>query len=532
MVLPSRWDESEGLLVGKGGGPGYATRLTSANIVHPTRASADYAVALAEYKHHQAAERIARIVDRLSELQDVNPNSPTFGTWSWYIEEPLSQMRPPDLNWANFIGARLCELLWDHRSYLTPAGVAKVERALENACVSIINRNVPPAVTNIYVMGIRVTLMAGKLLQRPDFDSYGRACVMKLDAYTRKNGGFSEYNSPVYTVTALVELEGILHYINDPEVVTIVRPLWVWTWQEIASHFHYGTGEWAGPHSRSYTDFLPALQRGQIDVRRGLPITEKIPIIPSRRMMLDCPTECAVFYTPEVPTPRNIHTRFHRFEDTGEEVWGTTWFEKEVCLGSASIANTWAQTHGVIAYWKAGAKPAVFRVRLLKDGADFAAFGLRSAQTKRRTLFVTYPLARGGDKLPTQDWSIGGFECKEIALRLSVEGAVADDRYELICQEWKVVVSTARCMFDGRDVKGQWTTMVNGNLAVLELRLPTGGRINTRTLSDTVFIVAATVAETDQVVHPEPVRVADQPGRVAVSWGDLSVTAPSVPASR
>ena len=62
--------------------------------------------------------RAVAIVDQLLSLQDVDPFSRTYGIWSWYLEEPLSEMAPPDWNWADFCGARLAMILTYHADSL------------------------------------------------------------------------------------------------------------------------------------------------------------------------------------------------------------------------------------------------------------------------------------------------------------------------------------------------------------------------------------------------------------------------------
>lgn len=538
-----RWDETAGLLITKGGGPGYATRTTSAMMVHPTRESATYAVALADYGHPRAAERINRIVMRLADEQDTNPFSLTFGTWPWYVEEPLSEMRPPDLNWANFIGARLCELLWDHGGLLTPEARSKANFVLLNACASIMRRNVGLDYTNVAVMAIRVTGMAGHLLNMPELTSYAVTQMQRFSAYTRQQGGLTEYNSPVYTVLALTELEAIVYYLSDERIHRDASALWRETWETVAFHFHPPTQQWAGPHSRAYMDLLATEGWPMVEERIGRDVPARLRALQRPpKYSIPCPEDLKVYFTDAAPLPRTVRERYRRFADNGDEIWGTTWLAPEACLGSASIAMCWAQAHPVIGYWKGGAKPVVFRARVMKDKFDFASFGMRATQSEGRVLVAAYPLVDAGDRFPNMFRSKDGYEGSELRFRFTVQGAgaqarrIADDKIELSAGGWKAVVSTGPCRYDGRDVTGQWTARTEGDIALAEVPVPLAGRIKPEELKDTLFSAGVSVVPVAEVANPPAVTVGEaHDARVAsksLSWGDLRLVSPAVPVSR
>ena len=98
--------------------PGYHTTLKD-GFVHGTRNSLDYAVASARLRRRRAAPARRAILRRVIALQDQDPNSRTYGIWSWFLEEPLDKMSPPDWNWADFCGTQLLQVA--HRSPGPPA---------------------------------------------------------------------------------------------------------------------------------------------------------------------------------------------------------------------------------------------------------------------------------------------------------------------------------------------------------------------------------------------------------------------------
>jgi hypothetical protein len=62
----------------------------------------------------------------------------------------------------------------------------------------------------------------------------------------------SEYNSLTYTALDLTFLALIAEYAQDPEARSLARFLEEALWVNVAMHYHAPSGQFAGPHSRSY----------------------------------------------------------------------------------------------------------------------------------------------------------------------------------------------------------------------------------------------------------------------------------------
>ena len=97
--MDARFDESYGLLAEElapwnMGGGGYHTRISGK--VHGTAVPA----AFAEYVYAMYAEEFyphaERVLWKLCEIQDQDPESRTYGLWSYYAEEPCDKMIAPD----------------------------------------------------------------------------------------------------------------------------------------------------------------------------------------------------------------------------------------------------------------------------------------------------------------------------------------------------------------------------------------------------------------------------------------------------
>lgn len=139
----SQYDPAEQMVRRPFSSPGYHTALTG-GFVHPTRDSLNYALGLLDTGRPEDLVRATAVVRRVVALQDSDPASQTYGIWSWFLEEPLAQMRPPDWNWADFNGVTLLQIARDHRARL-PADLARaVDASILHACRAIKKRNVRP----------------------------------------------------------------------------------------------------------------------------------------------------------------------------------------------------------------------------------------------------------------------------------------------------------------------------------------------------------------------------------------------------
>ena len=142
--------------------PGYHSTLKNVAFTHPTLAACVYALGLLDSRQPVHVERAQLILEQVISLQDQNPESATFGIWSWFYEEPLEMMAPPDWNWADFCGKRLVLSEQRHSDLLSAGLREQIRHALFCSCDAIIKRNVGPNYTNIAIMGAFVNLLTGE----------------------------------------------------------------------------------------------------------------------------------------------------------------------------------------------------------------------------------------------------------------------------------------------------------------------------------------------------------------------------------
>jgi hypothetical protein len=421
-----RYDPAERMIRRPFASPGYHTTLKGGE-VHPTRDSLVYAVALLDTGDAVFLQRAEEILRRVIALQDQNPQSKTYGIWSWFLEEPLDKMSPPDWNWADFCGVQLLQAALDHRQRLSPEVAAQVDNAIKHAARSIQRRNVGPSYTNIAIMGTYVTLVAAELYRLEDLREYALKRLRAFHAHTMPTRAFNEYNSPTYTVVALKELARLKQHVQDAEARQLVEELYAVAWEEIAQHFHPPTQQWAGPHSRSYRTLLPAdtlawIQRsteGRVNLVGG----DSAPTLDEHRLATPCPRELEALFT-TLDRPREV-VKLHSRGDP--PVIGTTWLEPKFALGSVNRGDLWNQRRALLAHWGTPKRPSYLHVRCLHDGYDFAAAQIFSVQHRGDVLAGLNFATDGGDTHGSLDRIQNAtVRAQDIRLRFEFGGAAGE----------------------------------------------------------------------------------------------------------
>jgi hypothetical protein len=519
-------------------GPGYHTRVPNGSWAHPTRESLDYALALLQSGAPKQVERAAEIVAAVLAHQDTDPTSRTYGIWPWLAEEPLAEMSPPDWNWADFCGARLAQMLADHRALLPAELAGAMLASLGHAAWSIFRRNVGPGYTNIAIMGAGVALAAGELLGEPRLAEYGRTRLRRFVEHTAHHGGFNEYNSPTYTVIALHECERILHLVHDEAARADAETIRRHAWETVAEHFHPPTAQWAGPHSRTYGDRLDAGTAEYLAAQTGAPIPLH-PLAAGRSRSgpthippLPCPPDLAERFR-AMPRPvAEIRRHFLRHEEERLSLSGTTWMDDVACLGSVSWDSLWTQRRPLVAYWRTEADPAVvLRLRFLRDGQDFATAGVRAVQRGPRVLARVGLLANKGDfHLHLDRPADGLFRYEELALRCELLGAgvtaraLAGGLFELAAGERRAVIHAPPATFGERPVRWGLQEIAGG--VALEGVCARGAGALDPEATDARLVLGIELLGREEPHARMPI-VTEAAGELHAAWGDeLRISAP------
>ncbi|MDR2171319.1 MAG: hypothetical protein LBP59_14345 [Planctomycetaceae bacterium] len=487
---------------------GYHSNFDRGTRVHPTRAAMERAVYLlaSPYADHHAEGN--KVLAKILSFQDCNPQSVTFGLWSWYIEEPLSDMARVDFNWADFQGAVLIIILHDFDNRLQADVLAKAKKSLEYCCRAIIKRNVGPSYTNIAITGATVTAVAGEILRNDEFLDFGRRRILRSLMHFRENGSFNEYNSPAYLPVVIEELERMLYLASDMDCRNAAKELLANTWKMIALRYHVPTGELAGPHSRSYADRLPEKTRNMILARldgiNNKPAQNAVEasvLTPMRRI-----DDSLKKYFTEIPDkPREVKNLFVK-NRVAFDVTGTTWMDAKSTIGTASYHTFWEQSRGLIGYWiidnnnddnnvnnnddnnddnnandvkhknntgdnnyrnvnlrvkkSTNETVAVLRLRFKHDGNDFASAWGRHYQTDNKIITAIGLLNNQGSMHTSMDRPVDGiFRAKSFEVEYHLDGFGAtvrqldDNKYELSAGLVRIIIhTTPESQFDGKQI--------------------------------------------------------------------------------
>ena len=400
--------------------PGYHINLPTGSRGHSTTGSLSYALDLLDTGKPGNLTRAVAVLTKVLSIQDTDPASRTYGIWSWYLEEPLSKMKAPDFNWADFGGTTLLQVTRDHRARL-PADLARaVDEAIVHAMRCIKKRNSPPSYTNIAVLGSYVTLVGGETLKLPEFVDYGRARLQRLHDYTVANGALEEYNSPNYTMLALRELTRLKADATDPVAQKTVDVLLRIAWEEVARHFHAPTRQWAGPHSRSYGSIMRGSQLEEIqqatDGRVNFGAERRRQGV--NRIPLACPADLEPLFLP-LKEPRTVVETFvKRYNRIG-----TTYLHPQFALGTVNHEDLWNQRRALLLHFGTHQKPGYMHLRFLKNDYDFSSAWLTTAQREGVVLGAVNFVTNGGDTHISLDMvKQAKFKARDLRLRLEFGG--------------------------------------------------------------------------------------------------------------
>lgn len=507
---------------------------------HDTRRSLFYAVDLLDSRELQYERRAIDIVDKVISLQDTDSESPSCGVWPYFEEEPLATKKSPvDYNWADFNAVCLLDIYMGHKDRLMADLQEKIKKSLILAARAVQKRDCEPGYTNIAIMGIYVTYMVSHLFDLPEMKEYAHEHLHTFYQYTQEKKGFTEYNSPTYTIVALDELNRMQRHIVEPEARKMIDELYEMGWEIIARHYHKPSGQWVGPNSRSYStlvdgtfyDILKKASGGKIDLGCG---KERADVktkhhIPEHLL--------PYFLNPEYP-----RTETDVFENKEPQIMGYTYLTDKYVLSTASRSSMWNQRRPLTAYWGTVQKPHYLQVRFLHDFYDFSTVYMHTQQQQNKVLAVMNFGTDGGDKHITIGCIENGkFKAKDLRLRFEL-GNCQNTKVELPSHEndvfaletdgIQIAIQLLEAQFGswkghwelGQDEKNTWIDYViyageekvfdllEINQAVYALALSVGSK------ADDVPIKGAISTTAEGVLH--------------ASWGELSVEVPVKPTNK
>lgn len=504
---------------------------------HDVRASLFYAVYLLDCGMKEYEQRAFDIIDKTISLQDTTPTSRSCGVWPYFEEEPLATKKSPiDYNWADFNAASLLDIYMGHKDRLPADLLKKVENALILASKSIQKRNCGPGYTNIAIMGTYITYVTSHLFNIPEMQDYANKRLKRFYDYTLEKGGFSEYNSPTYSIVAIDELNRMQRHIAEPQAKQMVDELYAKCWDMIARHYHKKTAQWTGPHSRSYSTLIDTFfygilkesSDGKIDLgyepeRADVKIKHRIPenLLP-------------YFLTPQYP-----RTEIDVFEKEEPQVVGTTYLTDNYALSSVSRSSMWNQRRPLTAYWGELNTAHYLQIRLLHDQFDFSTASIFTQQKENNVLAVINFGTNGGDKHLSIDRIQDGkfkandlrlrFEfgnCKELNTTLPVK---EDEAFTVQAYDSQTAIRLLEAKFGNS--KGYWEKGSDGKNSWVDYVIYSGEEkdFDLTKIAQAAYAFALSFGNQSDEVSVNKANTVITDNLLNASWGNLSVQAPIKP---
>ncbi len=513
----------------------YHTDATD-GILHQTRGSLLYAVDLLDSGDPQYEQRAFDIVRKVISLQDTVRASKTYGIWPYFLEEPLATKKSPaDWNWADFLGVSLLDIYMGHQEKLPADLKETIRKSLIRAAESIQKRNVGPGYTNIAIMGTYMTYVTSFLFDLPEIQNYAEKRLQKFYEYTLKNG-YTEYNSPTYTRVALDELYRMKRHIVDKEASEKINYLYDLAWEMVARHYHKPSGQWAGPHSRSYSSLVKpefyAILDEASDGKIKLPYTEKwskVKIkhhIPARLL--------PYFLNPNYP-----RTERDTLAIDAPQIIGTSYLTEKYALSTANRSSLWNQRRPFLAYWGTPEQPHYLQIRMLHDGYDFSSASFYSEQKENDILAAINFLTNGGDKHISIDrLSEGKFKAKDLRLRFEFGKVPPGEMVLPESNNAPFTIETGNLQFsillylaEFGGMKGKWEKGGDGDAAWVDYVLYAGDEKNfdLTEMNEAALGFAFQLTEAGRRVEMKEIVTSRQGGQLSVKWEGLSVSIPIKP---
>ncbi len=537
------FDDQRQLLQEKFLSPGYHSGMAPGTSVHPVRESFYYAVGLLQRRGAGDVGRAKLILKQLLPLQQTKHEQLGYGAWPWLLEEPLEKMDSIDLNWADFCGSAIAQILIEHRQQLNDADLEKrLRAALRHAAIAIRERNVGAQYTNIAVLGGGVCAIAGEVLQDDDLLDYGRTRLQNVVVENDKVDSFAEYNSPPYGKVVIGESERILQLVKDKRTRQAAETIRLKAWEMFADSFHLPTQQWAGPHSRHshrrLTTSLLDFFNDRIDFQ--IAPHPKAPVEKPRGYGIVTPLPCPDRLLAKIKTsdqyPKFLRRVFSLDRNGRPFFVGKAWADSQSNIASINRASFWTQRQPVNGYWRTDQDPAVaFRLRFLKDGRDFASMGVRSSQEQNRVLCALHSLPGRGDWHRSLDRPKSGiFRAKDLRVVIELAGnevkaiETAAGTFALQAGRHELVVVTSGGKFLGESV--EWKIANQESLSAVEAVCYSGTErdFDFNELIDIEIAFALQLQEigTEMQTHDRPqMQLGEQ--RIDVRWAGLKVAVPT-----
>ncbi len=204
-----------------------------------------YALLLCEAR--QFPERIERLFELATQMQDRDPTSPTYGNLKWSWRDP----GVTDQNAVEFCVQDGLPIWLRHRDWLPEPSRQSLKTLLVHAIEGCLRHRPPAGYTNIALLNAGNLIVLGETFSRSEIAEEG---YRRLDAFLLWTWAFGiqEYDSPTYYG---IDLDGLLFihsYAQRDSARQQAAALLDLFWTDIALNWFAPASRLAGAQSRTY----------------------------------------------------------------------------------------------------------------------------------------------------------------------------------------------------------------------------------------------------------------------------------------
>lgn len=357
--------------------------------LHNLRDSALFALASLNHDN-KCSVTTTKVLNQIISLQEKKLSSPYYGLWPWYYEEPIDKMPSPDFNTAAFISYFLITIYKNYQHLLSNELKNILKNSISAAVTFMIKRNTDPQNSHIVLMECYVCVLCGELFSRLEFVNYAMKKFDKFFHFCSFNGDFFYFNSIQYALIMASIFSDILKNVKNNNVLYAAKKLNKTLWDCIAKHYHYQTGQIAGPFSRSVSDFISinekyilsqAIESNTLDVE-NIFFPMYITSTPY------CPPQFRAFFTGEKQSKYSQRLISHgtNYPQITFPQVATTYMQPKYALGSFNRQYFWNEHRPLIAHFGSISNPYSAKIQCLIDHNNFTSSQLFCIQAENYIL--------------------------------------------------------------------------------------------------------------------------------------------------
>ena len=403
--------------------PGYHTHSTyTPPMAHHLQESAEYALLLAEQKPEEK-KRINDIVSRIISMQDLNPQSNTYGYYPYYYEEPLTKHVSPDITVTITITAVILQLL-KHEKLFDDVLLPKIKSAcLASAfCIPLAIENIQPY-SHMQFFASYVLISCGKQLQKDDILKVGLSILNHIYFGISYNNNIWEYGAE-YETLAISEILSLMQKeIPGNDCTIIASKLYDIVWSNIASQYHAPTGCIAHVQSNkqpffSHSKFMEFLEKAV-----GIKASDK-----SKRQQIPFISKCPKKYIPaffdEYPNSfkQSLVCFGTAYPHFGFSKVVSTYMQPMYSLSSFNHEEFGSYNIPFTGCFGERTSPFTFRLLVLHDNYEFCSAQLHCVQSNSTAVGHIVFSTNRGDEHPIFSKKQGKIKASSFIIRLEICG--------------------------------------------------------------------------------------------------------------